>query len=317
VASKVTIYPRIPISPLLLIGLGFIFGGMVCLNRIAVEGGIPPLGYAFWQCCGAGALMFVLAVSFGQRLRLRRSDLTFYATVGGLGLAVPWGILAIVAPHLPAGIVTLLLGLIPAATFGLALLLRMIAPNRLSVAGLLAGLGGLLLIVIPSGALPKTGMSLWAWVVILSVFASAMSNIVAERFRPRESSSLVLATGTFAAAALLLLGFAVATRQLYLPSDGLGARDVALGVSMAASSSTLFLFFEIVRRAGAVFVSQFNYMVVPSGIVWGMVVFHERHSAWVWIAIPLMLIGVTLVNAGRSRSGGLDGQPLSTATSDG
>ena len=286
---------------IMLIVQGAIFGAMIGINRIAVGGGVPPLGYAFWQCAGAGLVLLVLAVATGREPSIHRANVAFYLVVGGLGLAIPWGLLAIVAPHLPAGIITILLGLIPVGTYALAVILRIAAVKVASVTGLLLGFAGLLVIVLPEGSLPEPGMGMWVVILLSSVFASACSNIIAERFRPVEaSSSLALGSGTFLGAAAVLLVLVLALGQFYPIPPRFAARDWALLVSIAIAAVNLCLFFEVVRRAGAVFVSQFNYIVVPSGIVWGMILFHEQHSVWIWLAIPLMLGGIALVNSSSS-----------------
>jgi drug/metabolite transporter (DMT)-like permease len=230
---------------------------------------------------------------------MRKTNIAFYLVVGGLGVAIPWSLLAVVAPHLPAGLVTLLLGLIPTATYALVLVLGVGLVNLTGIAGLLLGFLGLLLIVLPGKALPEPGTGIWILILISSVLVSACSNVVAERFRPgQESSSMALASGTLLAAAAVLLLLVFVSGQFYDIPKRLAPRDYALLLSIALAAINVWLFFEVVRRAGAVFVSQFNYIVVPSGVVWGMILFRERLSLWIWLAIPLMLGGIALVNAG-------------------
>jgi len=62
------------------------------------------------------------------------------------------------------------------------------------------------------------------------------------------------------------------------------------------------LYFQIIRMAGPVYLSQVGYLVVSVGIIAGMIVFGERHSLWVWIGIGLMIAGLTLVNIGQLRA---------------
>ena len=144
-------------------------------------------------------------------------------------------------------------------------------------------------------------MTTWVGIVLLSVVASAFSNIVADRFRPIESSSsLALASGTLLGAAAVLAPFMFAAGQFYELPIAPTVRDWALLLTIAITAANLCLFFEIVRRAGAVFFSQFNYIVVPSGILWGMLLFHERHSPWIWLAVLAMLSGIALVNTGNA-----------------
>ena len=46
---------------------------------------------------------------------------------------------------------------------------------------------------------------------------------------------------------------------------------------------------------GAVFASQCAYAVTISGVIWGIIVFSEQHSIWVWSSVVVMLFGLALV----------------------
>jgi drug/metabolite transporter (DMT)-like permease len=50
--------------------------------------------------------------------------------------------------------------------------------------------------------------------------------------------------------------------------------------------------------------SQANSVSVCFGVVFGMVLFGETHTLFVWAAIPLVLGGVALVNLARTKEKG-------------
>ena len=54
-------------------------------------------------------------------------------------------------------------------------------------------------------------------------------------------------------------------------------------------------FYYLVVRAGPVFASQTAYIVTLSGVLWGMVIYGETHSAWVWASLVVMFIALALV----------------------
>jgi len=62
----------------------------------------------------------------------------------------------------------------------------------------------------------------------------------------------------------------------------------------AARLADVVLFFEIIRRAGPVFFAQFNYLAVLAGVAWGAVIFGERLSIYLVLAMVLMFVGVFL-----------------------
>ena len=48
-------------------------------------------------------------------------------------------------------------------------------------------------------------------------------------------------------------------------------------------------------RAGPVFASQTAYIVTLAGVLWGMVIYRETHSVWVWASLVVMFIALSLV----------------------
>ena len=67
-------------------------------------------------------------------------------------------------------------------------------------------------------------------------------------------------------------------------------------VGMGAISAIAYgLFIYLIAYAGPVFASQVAYLVTLFGVAWGMMIFGERHSLWIWISLVVMLIGLALV----------------------
>ena len=52
---------------------------------------------------------------------------------------------------------------------------------------------------------------------------------------------------------------------------------------------------ELARVADAVYLSLFDYLATLAGVGWGILIFTERHSPWVWGALGLLLISIWLV----------------------
>ena len=54
--------------------------------------------------------------------------------------------------------------------------------------------------------------------------------------------------------------------------------------------------FELIRLSGPTYASQITYIVTLTGVMFGIVMFGEVHSVWVWGATVMVLVGVGLVN---------------------
>ena len=130
--------------------------------------------------------------------------------------------------------------------------------------GLLAGIAGVLLIVIPGDSLPAPSMAVWFLIALLIPFGFGALNVIVERFRPPEASSLGLAIGNLFAGALLLLPFLPATGQLYLFPGPDPDGDLALAAAVVINAIMWPMFYVIVRRAGA---SLFSIMTIIGVVV--------------------------------------------------
>ena len=67
-------------------------------------------------------------------------------------------------------------------------------------------------------------------------------------------------------------------------------------VGMAAINAVAYgLFIYLITYAGPVFATQVAYLVTIFGVAWGMVIFDERHSVWIWLSLAVMLAGLAMV----------------------
>jgi drug/metabolite transporter (DMT)-like permease len=121
----------------------------------------------------------------------------------------------------------------------------------------------------------------------------AGSNVAAALLRPPASSSVAMGAGVLLGSALVLLPVMLVAGQAWIPER---MDDAAIGTLLAVAINAVFLvlFFEIIRRAGPVFFAQFNYLAVLAGVAWGAVVFGERLSIYLALAMALMFVGVFL-----------------------
>ncbi len=286
----------VPIA--LLIAAGIIYPLVFSANKIAVESGIPPLGFVFWHSlCGGLALLLACAIR-GELPRLTLPHLRLYFVMGFLGIVAPLSLLTFVAPHLPAGIVTMVVILSPTLTYLFAMLFGLDRLKALSVTGILLGLGGVLLVVVPEVSLPSREMVWWVLIALIAPACFAFANVLAAVMRPPEAPSLTLATGIMLAAVIMMTPIMLGTGQVYLFAGATTAGNLAIPWAAAINAVFYVTFFEIVRLAGPVFFSQFNYLMILAGFGWGILLFGERHSVYIWGAAALMLCGLTLLTLG-------------------
>ncbi|MEO1192468.1 MAG: DMT family transporter [Pseudomonadota bacterium] len=287
--------------PLLLLLLGTLWGASFSLGKIGIEGGVPELAYATWQTlCSAFVLWLVLRIG-RKGLPRGRAAWRFCAISGMLGICIPNTIFYFTISHIPAGLMAVVVTTAPIITYSLALAAAMERLSWLRGGGIALGFCGALVIVLPEQALPADLAVEWLLFGFLTPFFYALSNLYAARYRPPGQSSLALASGMLLVAGSVSGVAMLAIGQSYAPLPPWGWAEAALLGQIVISSLAYVIYFHIVQMAGAVYFSQVGYIVTVTGLLWGMWIFGEQHSAWIYGGTALILFGFTLVNAGRAR----------------
>ena len=265
------------------------------LNRIAVTEGIPVFPFVFWQgvCAGAAALTAGLAV--GQFPSLKGTYLRFYLLFGFVGLALPYTLLALAAPRVPAGVVALSLTLSPILTYAFSVLFRLDRVRLSRLAGILLGLAGILIVLAPGAALPEPGMALWMLVAFGAPVCYAFGTVSVAVLRPAGSRPIPLTCGISFASALLMLPVMAAADSWWLFDDTMTGGDWSLLGAAAITACFFVLGLEIIRMAGPVFFSTNGYIGPLAGLGWAALYFGETPSPWIGAAVVLLFVGLFLV----------------------
>ena len=287
----------------LLLVMGLLWGATVPLAKLATQGGAHPLGLTFWQGAGGAAITFVFCLIRRRLPSLQRAHVVFYLFCGLIGSVIPGAMLFYAAPHLPAGIIAITLAAVPLMTYGASFALRLdrLTPARLL--GILLGLLGVLLIVGPESSLPDRAMVGW---VFLSLTASAfytLENIFVTLRRPPGSDSLALVCGMLAMSAIYMLPVVWLTDSFVPLGTRWGVTEFSVLGMMVFSALAYALFLYVIETSGPVFASQTAYIITIAGVFWGILIFDERHSWWIWAALAVMIAGLALVTPKEKKAG--------------
>lgn len=281
---------------------GAAWGGLYTIAKATIERGGHPLGVAVYEGLGSGVLLLAICLLTGRRLPILPKDLGFYLINGLLGVSIPAVAIFFATEHLPVGIVTLFFALVPVMTYGFALVAGMEGVDALRVAGIVCGLLGMLLIVLPEASLPDRSSVGWVLIGFAACSCYAIQSVYIAKRTPSHIDTFQMAAGTMLCGGGVLLPVAVATNSVaapWPPSDPVVLGLVGVG---AINCAAILLFFWLIRVAGPVFAVQTGVTTILAGVIFGYVLFDERLSPWVWGAIALMVLGVLLV---RPRRGGL------------
>ena len=266
------------------------------LNRIVITEGIPVFPFVFWQGVVAGAVALIAGLAVGQRPSLKGAYVRFYFIFGFIGIALPYTLLALAAPRVPAGAVALTLTLSPILTYAFSVLFRLDRVHLLRVAGIVLGLVGILVVLAPGTTLPEPGMAPWLLMAFGAPVCYAFGTVTVVLLRPAGSKPIPLTCGIAVASAVMMLPVMAAADQWWLFDGTMTDGDWALLGAGAITAGFFVMGLEIIRMAGPVFFSTNGYIGTVAGLCWAALYFGEVPSPWIAVAVALLFAGLFLVN---------------------
>jgi len=292
------------LATLLLLGvLGFSFAIHIVLNRLATTNGVPFVPYVFWQTIGAGVVLLAICAVARRLPPLTLPHIRLFLISGALNLALPYTLFSFIAPKLPSSILSLGLSLVPVMIYGLALIARLDRFHGLRFGGILLGLAGVLLVLIPRASLPSPEMAGWVLLGFVPPLCYALNAIAIALLRPPATGSLPLATGMILCASIYMFVVMAVSGSWWAFGGSFGTGHWATLGAMLNNCFTFYLVFEIIKRAGPVIFSTVNYIATLMGMGFGIWFFGDDPSTWIWAALALMFAGLFFVNfTGRRRT---------------
>ena len=284
-----------------LLALGSIWGLSISTSKLAVQA-FGPFSVVFWYALVAFLVLAAISLVRGKLPPLDGRHVRYYVASGLIGFAIPSLNNVLVVQQVPAGILSTMIATAPVFTYAIALVAGQERFQVMRASGIGLGLVGALVILLPANSLPDAGMAPSVALGLLTPFLYGISAVVISRYMPRETDSITLATGFLGMAVVFFLATMLASGETALPwpVQWPGSHMILwLGIT---SSAAYVLYFQIIRIAGPVYLSQVGYLVVTIGVVAGILIFDEQHSLWAWIGIGLMVSGLVLVNLGQLRA---------------
>lgn len=241
----------------------------------------------------AGSIGLYLAAT-GGLYRPTRQQLRFLSIASVAEYAAPLLITFLIAPHVDAGLLTLLISTTPVFTVAIAALVGMERLNAYNVTGCILGILGMGLIVLPADALPSPEMLPWCLAAFSIPLIYSCGSVYVSRAWPPGMSALQIAFGGSAIAALILLPawiVRLSTGSLPEPSSVLVLSLTTLTATVVVE---MILYFYLLQTAGPVFTSFTSFVMILSGFIAGALLFGERPSLWIWGAVILFSLSLVL-----------------------
>jgi drug/metabolite transporter (DMT)-like permease len=281
---------------LLLMITGLLTGGALTAGKLAGAEQIPALTMLLWQVGGGGLMLWAVMLVSGRLPRWDSRHVVYYLVGGFFGVSLPFALAYLVLRDIPVGLMGVISALSPLMTYGLARTLGREPGSRRRLFGLVTGLLGVVLVMIPKDTVAGAGMWLSLVLALGVPLSLAVGNVYRSIAWPVGSTPLPLATGMLTVQALWLMPVTLVLGQFQMP--GLQAGDSGiLGIALALTAGGGYLgSLALLRVGGPVYLSQIGYVVTAATVAIGALLLGEQYGALDWATIGLIFIGILLTS---------------------
>jgi drug/metabolite transporter (DMT)-like permease len=278
---------------LVLMGAGW--GATQPMTKIAVSTGYGHFGLVFWQLVIGAALMAGICAVRKLRLPLNGRALRLYLILAMIGTILPNSLSYQAAVHLPSGIMSLLLSMIPMFAFVIALMLGNDNLVWRRIIGLGFGLVGVLMIIAPAVDLGQPIPGFWAGVYLVTALFYAFEGNYIAKWGTEGLGPFQVMLGASLMGALVMAPVAFVSGQYIAPQWPLPVPQLALITASVVHVFVYATYVWLAGRAGAVFTVQVSYLVTGFGLIWARIILGEAYASAIWIALGAMFVGMYLV----------------------
>lgn len=288
--------------------LGSLWGLHFSLIKIASESDLPPP--LITTVITFGVSLVYLAISIGRRRypAFSRGPLGFYALCAFLGYVLPIFVELFVARHMAAGLLTLVVSTTPVFTLIIALTVKTERVSSRRILGVAVGAAAAAMILVPRAFGAGSAVFEWALLAFTVPVSYGTFHNYAARAWPAGLDTWQVGCGQMVMAMLMMA-------PLYLFFSDPLAPDLshwrqvhwAIAAMIVFAVAEVYLYFTIIRIAGAVVVSLSNFITIAAGVVWGMLIFNEQPSWWDWICVAILMFSLALVVEYRKAAPAADG----------
>lgn len=283
------------INWLLLLLFGVCWGLTIPLSKVATSTGHQPIGLIFWQLLITVVILVVPTMVRKLPMPLSTRHLSYYFGIALIGTLIPGTFSFWSYAYLPAGIVAIVIAMVPMFAFAIALMLGQEIFRYQRLTGIFLGVFALMLIALPKASLPENvGMALLILPLVTAIAYGAEGSFIS-KFDPNDTNpitSLLVASvlGIFVAAPIAFF------RGDFVDLSGTwGKAEVALVCGSALHGVTYAGFIWLIKRAGPVFSSQIAYIVTLAAVFISWLFLNETYAWTIWFALVLMVAGLWLV----------------------
>ncbi len=287
---------------LALIALALVWGFSFLLIKVALHDMSPTVLMLIRAATGFVALAAYMLLSGRPLLgeSWKRRIIPYAVLAVGSGV-IPWTAIAIGEQSISSGLASILNATTPLwAAVLVTWLIPRDRPSALNYVGVLIGLAGVIILVLPDVTAKGFGASVFGAAAVLVASISYAISALYQRMKLRGFSVYEVSVGQLALTAVLAVPIAAPSLpswHLALPST---AAVIALGVG--GSGLAYLLYYYVNNTLGPVRATGVTILVPMTAVLWGVVLLGETLSLPIVVGMVVILAGIVLTNVNRRTS---------------
>ena len=275
------------------------WGSSFTLIKIAVVS-IEPL--AMTSLRQIVASVFLAAVALWSRQSIPRGRRIWALMIASaiFGNALPFVLISWAEQHVESGLAAILMGVMPLTTLLLAhLFTHDEEMNRWKLAGVAAGMTGLVILMGPAKLAGLGDDFIRQGAIALAAVSYGVSALIVKNITAVPHR--IMAAIIIALSALIITPIAFLAGQPVSLQAGLSPLMAVVTLGLVQTALATLVMFTIIRRQGATFFSQINFLVPLFGVLAGFVFLGEIPSLNALTALVVILSGIFLARRGMKQ----------------
>ena len=287
--------------------LSAIWGSSFLLIKLAVET-IPPYILTFFRLLIASIILSIFLKLSTKQIILEKKDLGKMFFIALVGNFIPFNLISWSELYVESVVASTLIGTMPLFTCIVSHFSKSgEKANFFVVFGLILGLVGISTLF---GSHSPSFFNFSNLVNIIILFSALCYALSANCVRSVDKSgALQVATATTIYATFLsfatlpfMLSFQQEPFTQLITSISAKSFFACIFLGFFCTALAIIVFFNLIKKKGAVFASQSNFLIPCFGILWSYIFLDEKINRNLLIALTIILIGLYLVHKGRNKN---------------